>query len=163
MCTITAALMGVSMAASAVGKMQEGKANAEAAEYNAGISKINAKRADEKAKDAIERGTIAESRKKAEGTLHRKDAEASFTAGNIDATFGSPLDMILTTAREYAIDAALIRTNAQREAEDYEQEAANYRADAKMGIRAAGNARTAGVIGAVGAIAGGAGDIITAM
>lgn len=160
MCDPMTALMAGSTIISAAGKIKEGQANAEAAEYNAEISRINAKRADVSAKDAIRRGILDESRKKAEGTLTRKGMEAGFAAGNIDHTYGSAFDMILATTREYNIDAAIIRTNAAREAEEYDQAAANYRADAKMGVRTAANARTAGFLGGIGvALDGGAGII----
>jgi hypothetical protein len=163
MCDLVTAVMIGSTAVGAAGKLMGGKANADEARYNAAISTENAKLAGIRARDAIVRGQLQEGRILSEGTLVRKEQEAGFAAGNIDHSYGSPLDLILATATQYQIDAATTRTNAEREAEDYEQQQANYKADAKMGKQRASNAMTAGFLGAAGTVLNGGSGILQHM
>jgi hypothetical protein len=151
-------LMIMAAVTSAAGGLYAADAQANAAEYSADLNDKNAILADRRAKDAIERGQLEESRKLQEGTLLRKEQEATFSSGNVDFGFGSALDIITSSALAVDQDAALIRMNAEREAEDFELQGYNYRTQANIDRTTASNARTAGLFAAGGAILdGGAG------
>ncbi len=135
--------------------MYAASAQANAAEFSAEINQQNAVLADRRARDAIERGQLEEARKKAEGTAIRKKQEASFAAANIDTGYGTPLDIILSSAMAADMDAAIIRSNAEREAEDYEMQAHNYRSQAAQDKASASGARVGGLFSAAGTVLGG--------
>lgn len=151
--------MVASTAVSAVGSIMAGNAQAASAEYNARIAGQNAIYAEQRAKDALERGQIEEERVRKEGTLVRKGQEARYGAANIDVGFGSPLDAIISSATQAELDALTIRSNAAREAEDYEKEAWNYRSGATLARMEGKAAKKAGVIGAFGSVLSGGAEI----
>ena len=158
MCDLVSGLMIASTLMSGVGMYQQGQAEAQAAGYQAQVDQQNAVLADRRAKDAIERGMQEQEKALREGTAVRKGQEASFAAANIDTSYGSPLDVITSTAAEAQLQAATIRANAEREAEDYEQQGYNSRSSAGMNRARAKNAKTAGMIGTAGTVlSGGAG------
>lgn len=157
MCDVTTMLIASTVVGTA-GTLYSASANAAEMEYQADISQRNAVLADRRARDAIERGQIEEERKKREGTLLRKQQEASFAAANIDTGYGSALDVITSSAMAAQLDAAMIRANAEREAEDFEQQGWNYRQQAGSQRAGARGARIGGLFSAAGtALDGGAG------
>lgn len=157
MCDATT-LMIVSTVTSVAGGLYQASASANAANYQAQINEQNAILADRRAKDAIERGQMEEERKKREGSLLRKQQEASFAAANIDTGYGSALDIITSSAFAAELDAAIIRSSAEREAEDFEVQAVNFRNQAQQDRYSAKGAKIGGLFGAVGtALDGGAG------
>ncbi len=157
MCDVATMLIA-STVVGAAGQVYTASANANAAEYSAEVNQQNAILADRRATDAIERGQMEEERKKREATLLRKGQEASFAASNIDTGYGTPLDIITSSAMAADLDAAIIRSNAEREAEDYEIQSVNYRNQSSQDKTTAKGARVGGLIGAAGvALNGGAG------
>jgi len=151
-------MMIASTVASVGGTMYQSSANAAAAEYNAEVNQQNAILADRRAKDAIERGQMEEERKKREATILKKQQEGSMAAAGLDTSYGSPLDIITSSYAAAQTDAAIIRANAEREAEDFGVQAQNQRSNARMNRMTASNARTSGMISSVGvALDGGAG------
>ncbi len=149
--TIASTVVGVA------GTLYQADASANAAEYSAQVNEQNAQLADRRAKDAIERGQMEEERKKREATLLKKQQEASFSAANIDIGYGSPLDFITSSAMDAQMDAAMIRMNAEREAEDLENEAVNFRNQANLDRAEAKGAKMGGIFSAAGtALTGGA-------
>jgi len=151
-------LMVASTVASVGGQLYQGSANAAAAEYNAEVNQQNAILADRRAKDAIERGQMEEERKKREATMLMKQQEGSMAASGLDTSFGSPLDIITSSYAAAQMDAAIIRANAEREAEDFGVQAQNQRSQSRMNRMTASSARTGALLGAAGtALDGGAG------
>lgn len=131
MCSPTMLLVA-STVASVGGQVYATTQANKAKDYNAAVATQNAQIADMRAKDAIERGQLEEEQALREGTALRKQQEAGFAAGSIDAGYGSPLDIIVATAANTEIDASIVRANAEREAEDFEFQATNYRNEAAM-------------------------------
>ena len=146
MCDPVSAMMVVGTAVSAIGAKQQSDAAAASANYQAGINRQNAILSERRAKDAVERGQMEENRKLREGTMLKKQQEASYSAANIDMGYGSPLDVITSTDMAAKLDADIIRANAEREAEDYDQQAWNYRNQAGLNKFEAKNAKAAGKI-----------------
>lgn len=153
------AFMIASTVVGAAGQMYSASAQANAAEYSAKVNQQNAILADQRAKDAIERGQLEEERKKREGTAIRKQQEAGFAASNLDTGYGSPLDIILSSAMAADLDAAMIRSSAEREAEDFEQQAWNYRSQSSLDMAQAKSAKTGGIFAAAGTVMSGGASI----
>lgn len=155
-------LMMIGLAASvgssvmgAIGQIQQAKAQNEAYQYNAKIDRLNAKIADRKAKDALERGKLEEQRQRAQNAQLQGEQQAAMAANGVDLTFGSPLDVMIGSAMEGEIDALTLRANAAREERDYRQQAVNYLENSKFNKRAGKSALTAGYLGAAGTVLGG--------
>lgn len=138
-----------------MGQIQQGRANAAAANYNAQVSDMNAKLADRAAKDALERGKVEEQKQRAKTAQIIGQQTAGMAANGLDLSFGSPLDLLVDTATLGEIDALTIRSNTYREERDIRQQGANYRGQAGMYRSQAASASTGGFLGAVGTVLGG--------
>lgn len=152
-------LLAASTAVGAIGNIQEGNAQARAYNYTAAVNEQNAVFAETRAMDAIARGAEEEQRIRREGGAVRGRQVAQMAASGVDVGFGSPLDILTDTAIGVKLDAARARRNAQREAEDMDTQAWNYRAQAGLDRQGARNARAGGVMGAIGTVLGGAGRL----
>jgi hypothetical protein len=158
MCDISMALgIGASLIGG-IGQIEQGKATANAAKYNAQVAEMNATLADRQAKDAIARGQQEEQQKRMQTAQLMGKQRVAAAANNLDLSFGSPLDTIVDAAKMGEIDALNIRTNAYRESYGHTVDAVNTRAGATLEKYKAKNAETAGYLGAFGTILGGAGD-----
>ncbi len=140
------------------GGVQSGQPAAASGRYSAAVSEMNATLADRRAKDAIERGQIAEQRKRQEVAGIVGKQTAAMAANGVDLSFGSPLDTLIDTATMGEIDALTIRTNANREAYDYRVQAVNGRANAALQRSQADAAEVGGYLKAGGTILGGGGQ-----
>lgn len=157
MCDLMMALTIGSTIMGAAGQMQQAQATAAADRYNAQIADMNARLAERRARDAIERGAKEEQRKRMEVAKITGAQKAAMAANGVDLTFGSPLDVIVDTAVLGELDALTIRSNAYREAYDHRVDAANRRAGAQLHRMEARSASTGGYLQAAGTILGGVG------
>ena len=133
------ALMAVSTAAtvvgtglSAYGKSKEANANRQAAEFNAAAYEENAKFAEYQADDAIRRGQIDVHRARLSTRQLIGQQRAAIGANNIRLDDGSALDIQMDAAMLGEMDAAVIRENANREAQGYRQQGVNYQGQAQV-------------------------------
>lgn len=157
MCDLGIALTIGSTLLGAAGAVQQGQATAAANNYNAKVQDMNAQLSERRAKDAIDRGTKEEQRKRQQVAGIKGQQQAAMAANGVDLTFGSPLDTLTDTAVMGELDALTIRTNANREAYDYKVDAVNKRSGATMSRMAASSASTGGYLDALGTVLGGAG------
>ncbi|RUX02451.1 MAG: hypothetical protein E5V51_00155 [Mesorhizobium sp.] len=157
MCDLGIALTLASTMLGAAGSMQQAQATASANNYNAKVQDMNARLADRRAKDAIERGALDEQKKRQQVAGIQGQQKAAMAANGVDVAFGSPLDTLVDTAVMGELDALTIRTNANREAYDYKVDAVNKRSGATMSRMAASSAKTGGYLDALGTVLGGAG------
>lgn len=155
MCDLVTGLMVASTAIGAAGQIQTGRAQNAAAQYQAQVATINAGFAEKRAADALARGREEEARVRREGAQLQGQQTAQMAAAGLDLGFGSPLDVLIDTATGIELDALRTRRNAALEAEDFDRQAWNYRADAGMSRAEGKNAQTAGYIGAAGSILSG--------
>lgn len=140
----------------AVGSVTQGIAAQKAANYNAKIAEMNAELSQRQAKDAIERGQKEEQRKRMEVAQIRGQQKVAMAANGVDLGYGSPLDIAIDTAVMGELDALTIRSNANREAYDFEVQAVNQRAGANL-ARMEGKSQAMGsYLGAAGTVLGGA-------
>lgn len=138
---------------SGAGQIASADANAKAAKYNAEVQRQNAQLADRQAKNVLDAGTREEQKQKAmTGQLMAKQ-QAAMAANGVDTTFGTPLDLMVDTAKQGAIDALTIRTNAYRNYDDVRNQAVSYRNQSALYDMEAKNSRTAGILGAFGSMA----------
>lgn len=158
MCDIALALTLGSTLLGAFGAIQQGKAANEAAKYKAQVGEMNATLADRRAKDAVERGAKDEQRKRLEVARLQGEQRAAMAANGVDLTFGSPLDTMVDTAKLGELDALTIRTNAYREAYDYQVDGVNKRAGATLDRMEGKNAQKAGYLSAAGTVLTGLGQ-----
>ncbi|WP_321337781.1 hypothetical protein [Breoghania sp.] len=156
MCSLVAALTFGSAVVGGIGQYQSAQAQSAAYQYQAAVDASNAKIADNKARDAIERGKIEEQKQRRKTAALIGKQTASMAANGVDLTFGSPLDLTVDTAMQGEADALTIKKNAYREETDYRQQAANFRASSEMNRSAASSASTGGLFGMFGTVLGGA-------
>lgn len=126
-------------AAKAVANAQAASSESEAslADYNSGVAAAQAK-------DAIDRGVIAEGkfRDQVKGVIGQQ--RAGIAGNNIDVGFGSAVDVQADAARLGELDSLTIRNNAAREAWGYNVTAYDLSQRAKIDRQTGANQRTAG-------------------
>lgn len=155
MCDITTALMIGSTVMGGVGQVQAAKAESAAASYNSKVATMNATLADRASKDALERGMLEEQKKRSETSQLIGQQRANMAANGVDLSFGSPLDLMVDTAKMGELDALTIRKNTYSEERDLRQNANNYRAESSMSAASAKSALSGGYLGAMGTVLGG--------
>ena len=131
---MAAALPWVLSAVSAVGAVQQGAAQASAAEYNANTARMNADIADSQGEAAAQ----AQSR---DAARRIGAAVADYGASGVAMGEGSPADALAASARSAALDNLTVRYN-------YKLKALGYQSQAALDEAAAPNYRTASYLAA---------------
>lgn len=127
-----------------ISAVQSGNAKAAQYEYQAKVAQNNAKIAETNAAQERQSG-LEEARLQRIKTLQTIGSQqAGLAAGNVDITSGTALDTIEDTATMGELDALMIEYNAERQAQNYEQTAANYRNQANLDYMASRNASKEG-------------------
>lgn len=132
---IMMSLFGTAYSASA--SIRAGNAEADLANYNAGVAEANAQASDYRAKDAIERGAIDEATHRTQVKQLIGRQRTALAAQGQDLASGSALDVQVDTAKQAEPDALTIRANAAREAWGYKMTGFNERSQA-VDLRAQG-------------------------
>ncbi len=140
----------------AAGKLEEGSAKAQAANYQAQVAENNKVIALQNSTWAMESGTAKEAAQDMRtragvGTLKAKQA-----ASGVDLRTGSSKDVSDAAAALGTLDAMTIRSNTAREAYGYEVAAGSEEAKANLSRMEAEHAETAGEIGAASSLLSGA-------
>jgi hypothetical protein len=97
------------------------------------IERQNAKNLELSAMDAQRRGDLEEQEHRNQVRAMLGSQRAAFGASNVDSNTGSPLGLLVDTARFGEIDALTIRNNAAREAWGFRTGAHQARARGKAG------------------------------
>lgn len=118
--------------AQADAQVRAGKLAQEAKESEAQLAEYNAAVAELQAKDAITRGDLDANRMRSEIDQVIGRQRAGMAAGNIDVSFGSPLDIASDARYLGELDALQIKTNAAREAWGYQVQAEDARTRAAI-------------------------------
>lgn len=95
----------------------------------------NAKIAEVQAKDAEQRGAIAEEEQRNRVKSILGTQRATFGANNVVTNSGSPLGILSDTAQYGEVDALTVRNNAAREAFGYRVEGENAKNRGRMAAR----------------------------
>lgn len=125
------ALGAVGTGASVYGQISQQAAAGAQASYLAQQSRQRQMIADQQAKDAIQRGQVAE-QKQRDLTAQRIGTQQAALAAQGTDLEGSPTDILGDTARAGEQDALTIRNNAAREAWGYKVQGAGFGGDAAM-------------------------------
>lgn len=144
MATASVAATIASTALSAYGAIQQSRAQAAQAKYNAAVARNNQVIAQQNAQDALDRGAAEEQQQRKKTQLLIGQQRTSLAAQGADLSSGSALDLVGDVAATGELDALTIRRNAALEARRYQIEGANFQADSQMQRRQAANATTAG-------------------
>lgn len=154
--TIMAGLALAGAAVSAVGTIQQGQAAKAAGAYNNRVQQQNAITSEALAKDAEDRGRIAEQRQRQQTASLMGRQQAVLAAKGIDLGSGTPLDILSQSAEYGELDALTIRHNASNEALGYRVQANNQRTSGQMALLEGKNAATGSYYQAGGTLLGGA-------
>ncbi|HXA22753.1 MAG TPA: hypothetical protein VNW90_10660 [Acetobacteraceae bacterium] len=139
-----------------MGAMEQGKAAQQQADYQAQVANNNAIIAQQNATYATAAGN-AQAEKSAMGTAERMGAiRAAQASSGVDVGSGSPLDVQTSQKEVGQLDQDTIRNNAARVAYGYRSQSTNFTAQAGLDTATGANAATAGDIGAVSSVLGGA-------
>jgi len=141
-----------------VGQVASAQAQSNAARYNAEVQRNNAMLAERQAKNVLDAGMREEQKQKAQTQQLMAKQQAAMAANGVDTSFGSPLDLMVDTAKLGAVDALTIRTNAYRNYDDVRNQAVSYRNQAALYDMEAKNSRTAGMLSAFGSVMSGVGS-----
>lgn len=150
MCELSTALMIGGGLISGAGQIASANAQSKAARYNAEVQRQNAMLAERQAKNVLEAGAREEQKQKALTQQLMAKQQAAMAANGVDTTFGTPLDLMVDTAKQGAIDALTIKTNTYRNYDDVRNQAVSARNQAALYDMEAKNSRTAGILGAFG-------------
>jgi len=118
--------------ATMAGQAQASSAAQGQAAYQAGVLRNNKILADRAAQDALDRGKVAEDRQRIQTRQLAGRQRAVLAANGVLVDSGSALDITSDTAMIGELDALTIRANAEREAEGFRQQGANFSSEADL-------------------------------
>ena len=142
------AVAAAGTAMSVVGTIQQSGAAAQAARYQAQVGENTKKIAEWQAKDATERGKIAEDRRRETTALQIGRQRAAMGSQGADVNDGTNVDILSDTAAAGEFDALTIRNNSEREAYGYKVSASNAAAGAELQRMRASSTEDSAWIGA---------------
>lgn len=151
---LVAGIVG-STAVSAVGSMVEGNARNEAAQENAASEERNRVLADQDRRTAVETGLLDAEDRRRENKRTLSALRASFGTSGVDLA-SSPLDVLEDTAVEAELDAQRVEYEARARNREGAANMVSRTERARNYRREGANSLTAGFLGALGAVAGGA-------
>lgn len=157
---LAAAASAISGVIGAIGSIAAGNAQAAAAEYNARVQERNAKVADQNRKQAIKTADIAAEDKRRENRRVMAAMRAAYGTSGLEMA-GSPLDVLEDTALEQELDVSRVQYEGRVRAREGALQMLGFREDATLSRMEGKAAKTAGYIGAAGALVGGAGNALT--
>lgn len=166
MCEPTTIMMGVSLAATAVGTMvsmqqqqAQGRALAQQAQYRAAVAQNNQVLAERAAQDAIQRGGVEESRSRMETNRLIGRQRAALAASGQVVDTGSALSIVGDTAALGELDAQTIRSNAEREALGFRIKGMDFEAESALSQASGRQAVTDANFGSASTLLSGAGTV----
>jgi hypothetical protein len=155
----TAVVTAASAAVSAYGAISKGSADAQQAQYQAGVAQINAQIAKQNADYAVASGEVEAKRSDMASRFKQGETVAQQGAGGLAVGSGSNARGVQSEKEVGVQDAALIRSNAAKRAYGYEVGAAQDTSQAAMFQTAASNDKTSGYISAAGSLLSSGGSV----
>lgn len=144
---------------SASGASQSANAQAQASAYQAQVARNNQIIAQQYAEQSRREGEIQAQTKETETAQRIGAVRAAAGAAGLDTASGSPLRLQDDTKALGSLDAQTIRYNAAKQAYGYEVRAAGFEGQSRLDTMASENARSAGSLGALGAIISGGASV----
>lgn len=146
---------------SALGAIQQGKASAASANYNAEVQANNAALAKQNSSFASQEGTANAETQQLKTRAELGSIQANQGASGVNVGSGSSLDVRSSAAETGELNALSIRSNAARQAYGYQTEAVGATAQSQLDKAQAGFDTTAGEINAGSTLLGGLGNAST--
>lgn len=143
----------------AYGSLISGGANAAMYNYKAGMAMINKTIADQNAQYDIQSGGISAEEKGLQGAQSIGATKVAQSGAGIDVNSGTAAVVRQNQTSAVAEDQSIIRWNAAKKAYGQEVQGAQDVAEATLDTASASNAITAGRIGALSSILGGASSV----
>ena len=166
MCEPSTIMMGVSLAATAVGTLvsaqqqqQQGKALAQQAQYRAQVAQNNQVLAERAAQDALQRGGVEEARSRMETARLAGRQRAALAASGQVVGEGSALSIITDTKGLGELDAQTVRSNAEREALGFRIKGMDFEAESALSMASGRQSLADARFGATGTLLSGAGTV----
>jgi hypothetical protein len=147
MCTQDASTMqGLSAASTVAGTLVQMKAARDQASYQANIANQNAAIANAQAVSAGEQGAYEQSQIRKQAREVAGSQKAALAANGLDTSAGSPLAILAGTAYQGEQNAQISRYNTALQMWGYENQANQYRDQAKFAKQAGKNAATSSLL-----------------
>lgn len=153
------ALTGIGAATSAVGAVAQANAASQSATYQAQVAKNNQTIADQNAQYALQSGQQQQTAKQQQTAQQISAERAETAASGIDPNTGSATRIQGSTAALGALDAQTIANNAARTAWGYQNQGADFGAQASLLQSQSSSAAASGALGAFSSIIGGASSV----
>ena len=160
MCDPVTAMVVASTALTAGSQVVEGQAAKASADYNASVMRTNAIIARQKADQERQSGDLETRRSGEQSAAERAAFAAQTAAGGVQLGSGSARDVLISSAMQGGMDAAIIRANSQQRQRDLFYEADNLEAQALMTEREGKAKRFGSILAAGGTVLGGASQIM---
>lgn len=157
--TIGLASSGVSGVAGIFSSLMGVGAKADAYKYQSSMAMYNAAIAKQNQKYALDVGEQQAERQGIAGAAQAGQIKAGQAASGVDVNSGSAKDVQTSQRLVSQMDLNTIREKAAKTAYDFSVQATNYENQAKGLNKAASNARTEGVLGAVSSFIGTVGSV----
>jgi len=142
---------------SAVGAIQQGKAQSDAAKYQAQVARNNEIIALQQAAYTRQEGAAQAQRQDLKSAQMIGTQKATLGASGVDVNTGSPLEIQASQASLARLDALTVQSNAERKAWGFDVEASNQKAQQGMFYAQAANAKKAAALSAFSSLLGGFG------
>ena len=149
----------VGSAISAVGAYSQGQSTSRMYGYQANMARINSQIAKQNADYARNQGEQEAVIAGRRGAQQLGGIRAAEGASGLDVNSGSAKDVQTSQKGTTALDLTQIRSNAAKTAYDYDVQSTQDISQAGLYDMASSNAKTAGEIGALSSIVGGAGSV----
>jgi len=157
--TIGLAASGASGGLGIIGSLFGGAAKAESYKYQSSMAWYNAAIAKQNEKYSLDVGEQQAMRQGIAGAAQAGQIKAAQGASGIDVNSGSAKQVQESQHLVSQMDLQAIREKAAKTAYDFSVQATNYENQAKGLSKAASNARTEGILGAVSSFVGTAGSV----
>lgn len=141
------------------GQIEQGKANARAANYSAQVSRNNATIADQNAAYATQAGSEAATAESLKGGARIARIKTAQAANGLDVNSGSAVDVRAGQAETNKLDTLTTQHNALLQAYGYKTQATGDTAQAGLYQQQANEAPTAAGLGAAGTLLGNASSL----
>lgn len=159
--TLALATSAIGTGISAVGAMQQGKAQAAQARYQAAVARNNQIIAQRSADDARRRGKIEADIQRDKSRALVEQQRSALAGAGVLVGQDSALETVINTAGLGELDALTIQSNAEREALGFEAQGSNFAAESQLAEMEARNARTSGMFKAGATLMSGFGSVAT--
>lgn len=151
-----ASLVGTGI--SGIGAIQQGRAGAESAKYNASVAMANQQIAEQNSTHAQQAGDeqVAEQQDKTRAEVGQLTSNAA--ASGLDVDSGSEANVLQSATEIGQLNALTIRANATQQAYGYNNQATSYGSEAQIDKSTAGNDTTAGYLSSGSTVLSGLGN-----